>query len=145
MNTTIRLSKLVEIGKKRLGRGHGSGRVKTSGRGTKGQNARGHVRMGFEGGQLPLTKRLPFLRGKKRNKSLVSKPVLLFVGNLDQFPANATIDKAFLIKHEIIESVTTRVKVVGNAKLEHAYTVQVPCSAQSATAITKAGGKVVIE
>jgi large subunit ribosomal protein L15 len=142
---TLRLSKLVEIGKKRLGRGHGSGRVKTSGRGTKGQNARGHVRMGFEGGQLPLTKRLPFLRGKRRNKSMVSKPVLIFVGNLDKFPANATIDKAFLIKHNTIESITTAVKIVGDAKLAHAYTVHIPCSKQSASAITNAGGKVVIE
>jgi len=141
---TLRLPKLVAIGKKRLGRGHGSGRVKTSGRGTKGQNARGHVRIGFEGGQLPLTKRLPFLRGKKRNKSMVSKTVLLYVGKLDKFAANATIDKAFLMKHNSIESITTRVKVVGNAKLEHAYTVHIPCSKQSTTAITKAGGKVII-
>ncbi|MDO9028681.1 MAG: 50S ribosomal protein L15 [Candidatus Roizmanbacteria bacterium] len=139
---TLRLSTLVAKGKKRLGRGHGSGRVKTSGRGTKGQNARGHVKIGFEGGQLPLTKRLPFLRGKKRNKSRVSKPMLLSLEKLDQFPSHATIDKAFLIKHNIIESVTTRVKVVGDAKLEHAYTVHIPCSKQSTTAITKAGGKV---
>ena len=139
---TMQLPKLVAIGKKRLGRGHGSGRVKTSGRGTKGQNARGHVRMGFEGGQLPLTKRLPFLRGKKRNKSRADKPALLFVGSLDQFPAHAIIDKAFLIKHNIITSVTTRVKIIGHGKLEHAYSVHIPCSAQSTTAITKAGGKV---
>jgi large subunit ribosomal protein L15 len=141
----MKFQKLVIKSKKRLGRGHGSGRVKTSGRGTKGQNARGHVRMGFEGGQLPLTKRLPLLRGKKRNKSMVDKPMLLYVGNLDKFPASATIDKQFLIKHKIIESVTTRVKVVGDAKLDHAHIVQVPCSAQSTSAITKAGGKVVIE
>lgn len=142
---SMKLQKLVQTTKKRLGRGHGSGRVKTSGRGTKGQNARGHVRMGFEGGQLPLTKRLPFLRGKRRNKSMVVKPVLLFVGALDQFPSAASIDKAFLMKHNIITSITTRVKVVGNAKLVHAYTVHIPCSKQSTTAITKAGGKVVIE
>ncbi len=141
----MKLPKLVQTTKKRLGRGHGSGRVKTSGRGTKGQNARGHVRMGFEGGQLPLTKRLPFLRGKKRNKSLVDKPMLFYVGSLDQFPEHAIIDKAFFIKHNIIDAITTQVKVVGNVKLEHAYIVQVPCSKQSATAITKAGGKVVIE
>ena len=137
------LPSITKKGKKRLGLGHGSGRGKTGGRGTKGQNARGHVRMGFEGGQLPLTKRLPFLRGKKRNKSMVVKPVLLYVGNLDKFPANAIIDKAFLIKHNAIDSVTTRVKIVGAAKLEHAYTVHIPCSVQSTTAITKAGGKVI--
>jgi len=142
---TLRLSKLVEIGKKRLGRGHGSGKVKTSGRGTKGQNARGHVRIGFEGGQLALTKRLPFLRGKMRNKSMVAKPTVVFLGKLNQFPANTTIDKAFLIKHKIINAVTTEVKVIGNTKLEHAYTVQVPCSKQSTIAITSAGGKVVLE
>lgn len=140
----MKLQKLVIRSKKRLGRGHGSGKVKTSGRGTKGQNARGHVRIGFEGGQLPLTKRLPFLRGKKRNKARVNKPVLLYVGALDQFPAHAVIDKKFLVKHNSIESVTTRVKVVGNAALVHAYTVHIPCSAQSTAAITKAGGKVII-
>lgn len=62
------LPKIVKRSKKRLGRGHGSGKVKTSGRGTKGQKARGKLPLGFEGGQTPLVKRLPYLRGKGRNK-----------------------------------------------------------------------------
>ena len=68
---------------------------------------------------------------------------MLLFGILDQFPANAIIDKAFLMKHDVIMSVMTRVKVVGNAKLVHAYTVHIPCSKQSAAVITKAGGKVI--
>jgi len=75
---------------------------------------------------------------------MVNKPTVIFVGTLNQFPKDAKIDKAFLIKHNIIESITTQVKVVGNVQLEHAYTVHIPCSAQSTTAITKAGGKVLL-
>ena len=63
------LPKIKKTSKKRLGQGHGSGKVKTSGRGTKGQKARNKVPMYFEGGALPLIKRLPYRRGKGRNKS----------------------------------------------------------------------------
>lgn len=63
------LPKIVHRSKKRIGRGHGSGKVKTAGRGSKGQKARGKIPAGFEGGQLPLIKRLPLLRGKGKNIS----------------------------------------------------------------------------
>ena len=62
------LTKVTDRKKKRLGQGHGSGRGKTGGRGTKGQKARGKVSLTFEGGALPLIKRLPFHRGKGKNK-----------------------------------------------------------------------------
>jgi large subunit ribosomal protein L15 len=62
------LAKITTKPKRRLGQGHGSGRVKTSGRGTKGQNARSNRSLSFEGGALPLIKRLPFRRGKGKNK-----------------------------------------------------------------------------
>ncbi len=67
------LSSITKRTKKRIGRGHGSGKVKTSGRGTKGQNARNSRPQGFEGGQLALIKRLPLLRGKDRNGSRKTK------------------------------------------------------------------------
>ena len=67
------LHPIVRRPKKRIGRGHGSGKVKTSGRGTKGQKARDSVPLGFEGGQLSLIKRLPLLRGKGRNASMKVK------------------------------------------------------------------------
>ena len=63
------LPKTTERRKKRLGLGHGSGRGKTAGRGTKGQRARGKIPISFEGGAIPLIKRLPFMRGKGKNKS----------------------------------------------------------------------------
>ena len=63
-----KLAKTTVKTKKRLGQGHGSGRVKTSGRGTKGQKARGKIPLRFEGGALPLIKRMPFHRGKGKNK-----------------------------------------------------------------------------
>ena len=62
---------------RRLGQGHGSGRGKTSGRGTKGQKARGKVPTFFEGGALPMTKRMPFLRGRGRNKIINSHPNII--------------------------------------------------------------------
>ena len=71
------LPKITQKRRKRLGRGFGSGKGKTAGRGTKGQKAREKVKFGFEGGQLPLTKRLPLRRGKGRNKPLKPAPLIV--------------------------------------------------------------------
>jgi large subunit ribosomal protein L15 len=71
------LVKTTKKSKKRLGQGHGSGRVKTSGRGTKGQNARNKVPLYFEGGALPLIKRLPLEEVKVRIKFLRKNQLLL--------------------------------------------------------------------
>jgi large subunit ribosomal protein L15 len=143
--TPFQLQKLVVRPKKRLGRGHGSGKVKTSGRGTKGQNARDHMPIGFEGGQLSLTKRLPLLRGKLRNKSRQKKAFVLPVAILDVFQEGAKITVAELQKKNIIPAYIKYVKLVGTAKLTHAYTVMIPSSETSVKAITQAGGKVVVE
>lgn len=140
----IALPSLVQRTKKRLGRGHGSGKVKTSGRGTKGQNARDHMPIGFEGGQLSLTKRLPLLRGKLRNAS--QKPIVVEIqlARIAKLPAG-DVTKAVLVKHGIVTEENKRMKVIGSMKLERAYTVHIPCSKGSSTAITAAGGKVVVE
>src|SRR5438270_11023419 len=98
--------------RKRIGRGIGSGKGKTAGRGTKGQNSRtgGGVRPGFEGGQNPLAKRLPKSRGFKSlnptNYQVVN------IGDLGVFKAGATVDSEGLKKASLISSVKQPVKLL---------------------------------
>src|SRR3989339_381794 len=99
MNKELLLShlpKLISRRKKRLGRGHGSGKVKTSGRGTKGQKARDSIRPGFEGGQLSLIKRLPVLRGKGKNASQKVYTVVLPVAKMSVLRENTNVTLATL-------------------------------------------------
>lgn len=135
------LPTIVHRSKKRLGRGHGSGKVKTAGRGTKGQKARGRMPIGFEGGQLPLIKRLPLLRGKSKNKSHARYSYPLKVTMLDRLPDKTEVTLLSLRKLGFIND-ALRVKILGSGKLTHAYTVKVACSASAKAAIEKAGGKV---
>src|SRR5690242_5051835 len=109
--------KIVVRPKKRLGRGHGSGKVKTSGRGTKGQRARGKIRIGFEGGQLALIKRLPLLRGKDRNKGQKAKAYPVSVASLNALPAGTTVTLETLKKYHMIDTGVSRVKVVGGGEV----------------------------
>ena len=138
----MNLSTIVKRSKKRVGRGHGSGKVKTSGRGTKGQNARGTMPRSFEGGQLPLIKRLPLLRGKGRNINRQGKASPVSVGTLAQIPAGSTVTLATLLKYHIIDTQASRVKILGGGTLTHKLTVSVPCSRSARQAIEKAGGTV---
>lgn len=134
------LQKSITRPKKRLGRGHGSGRGKTAGRGTKGQKARGTVPPHFEGGQLSVMKRLPFLRGKGRNKSKKSKPVILTTDALNKLPAKTEVTLKTLKKHNVIGENVTQVKILAGKSLTVALTVLVPCSQTVADMIKKAGG-----
>lgn len=134
--------KIVRRPKKRLGRGHGSGKVKTSGRGTKGQKARGTVRIGFEGGQLSLIKRLPLLRGKDRNKGQKAKAYPLSVKALNVLAAGTTVTLETLKKYHMIDSGVSRVKIVGSGEVIGKLTISVPTSASAQKAIEKAGGVV---
>lgn len=136
------LPKTVERSHKRLGRGHGSGRGKTAGRGTKGQKARGSIPPHFEGGQLSVMKRLPYLRGKKRNKSLSPKPVTVAVGRLSQLPKDSKVTLELLKKHAIVPERTREVKILGGGELTVALAVQVTCSEGAQKTIEKAGGSV---
>ena len=139
------LDKLTAKSKKRVGLGHGSGRGKTAGRGQKGQKARNKVPLYFEGGALPLTKRLPFLRGKGRNKSLKQNAVILNVDALNVFAKGAIVDQESLAKHKLItlDAVKYRgVKILGDGELTVALTVTLPVSKGAAEKISKAGGKV---
>lgn len=136
------LSKTVERSHKRLGRGHGSGRGKTAGRGTKGQKARGSIPPHFEGGQLSVMKRLPYLRGKMRNKSLSLKPVTVAVANLSKLPAGSKVTLELLKKHDIVPERTREVKILGGGTLVVALNVEVLCSEGAKKIIEKAGGSV---
>lgn len=139
---TSQLPSVVHRSHKRLGRGHGSGRGKTSGRGTKGQKARGSIPPHFEGGQLSIMERLPYLRGKMRNKSLKERPVILKVNELAVLPAKSTVTLASLKKAGLIREDAVGVKILSGEKLEVALTVQVPCSEGAKKIIEKAGGAV---
>ncbi len=137
-----KLPKIVRRSKKRLGRGHGSGKVKTSGRGTKGQKARGGIKAGFEGGQLALIKRLPLLRGKGRNASMKKSIYAVSVLRLNKFGSGQKVDRPSLKKAGIISDVSQKVKIIGNGTLKVSLTVNLPCSAGARKSIEKAGGKV---
>jgi large subunit ribosomal protein L15 len=107
------LTSIIDRSKKRVGRGAGSGKAKTAGRGTKGQKARGKTRAGFEGGQLPLIKRLPFRRGLGNTSHRV-KPMAVNAARLSVLPADAKVTPDLLKKHGLVPtSYTGAVKIVG--------------------------------
>ena len=125
----------------RKGRGAGSGNGKTAGKGHKGQNARsgGGVRPGFEGGQMPLQRRLP-KRGF--NNIFATKYVTIKVSDLEKFEAGATVDAQALLDAGIISKTLDGVKVLGNGELTKAVNVKVAAYTASAKEkIEKAGGK----
>ncbi len=139
------LVKTTKIGKKRLGQGHGSGRVKTSGRGTKGQNARSSRALSFEGGALPLIKRLPFRRGKGRNKAFKSTPVVVNIKALNFLKKDSVVDIDSLIKNHIVNSKDAKiygVKILGDGDLSVSLIVKLPVSKGAEKKIVKAGGSV---
>ena len=133
----MKLQKIVERSKKRLGRGHGSGKVKTSGRGTKGQRSRDKIQIGFEGGQSKLIKRLPLLRGKGRNHSQSGKAFPVTITALNALPDGTTVTLETLKKYHIIDAGVTRVKILGTGKLTKKLTVAVPCSKSAQSAFSK--------
>lgn len=139
------IEKVTTRKKKRVGQGHGSGRGKTAGRGTKGQKARNKVAIYFEGGALPLTKRLPFLRGKGRNRSLQETPYILNVAALNVFPKGTTITLETLAKQGLVAlegSQKKGIKILGNGELKVSLIVKLPVSKGAAEKIKQAGGTV---
>ena len=139
---TLRQSAGAKRNRKRVGRGPGSGQGTSAGRGRKGQGKRGSVRTGFEGGQIPLVRRVPHLRGFKNFMRVEYQAV-----NLDtlaeRFPAGSTIDAASLAALRLIDDVKSPFKILsrGEAALSIALTVNAPRISESAkAAITAAGG-----
>ena len=131
---------------KRLGRGIGSGIGKTSGKGHKGQNARsgGGVRPGFEGGQMPLLRRIPkhgFTNVFKKEYTTVN------LSAFESFKEGTVIDAELLLKKGIISKVKEYgLKVLGNGEVTKAFTVKCSKITKSAEEkIIKAGGKVEVK
>ena len=126
---------------KRKGRGHGSGNGKTGGRGHKGQKARsgGKVRAGFEGGQMPLVRRVP-KRGF--NNIFAKRLTAINVAQLNRFEDGAVVDAAALIEAGIISECPYGLKVIANGNLTKKITVKAAAFSDSAKEkIEQAGGK----
>lgn len=141
----MQLQKTTTNKLRRLGRGHGSGRGKTSGRGTKGQKARRKISLSFEGGALPLIKRLPFRRGKGRNESLKAKPIVVNIKALNLLPKNSVVDIESLVKQNIVVEAEAKrfgVKILGDGELKNALTIKLPISNSARKKIEEAGGSV---
>lgn len=128
--------------RKRIGRGHGSGTGKTAGKGHKGQNARsgGGVRLGFEGGQTPIFRRLPkrgFTNFTRKEYAIVN------VESLNVFEAGVVITPELLIETRLVKKTLDGIKILGDGKLDKALTVQANKFSKTAvTSIEQAGGKV---
>lgn len=126
---------------KRVGRGHGSGWGKTAGKGHKGQNARsgGGVRPGFEGGQMPLQRRIP-KRGF--NNIFAKKVIAINVGDLEKFGEGSVIDINELINMGLVKRDFDKIKILGNGTLSKSLTVKAQMFSKSAVQkIEAAGGK----
>ena len=127
--------------KKRIGRGPGSGTGKTSGKGHKGQNARsgGGVKPGFEGGQMPLQRRIP-----KRGFTSVNKKIynLVNLKDLEVFEAGTVVDLEQYGRAGLVGSMKDGIKILADGELSKALTVQAHKFSKSAVAkIEAAGGK----
>lgn len=128
--------------KKRVGRGPGSGWGKTAGRGHKGQNSRagGPKGPGFEGGQMPLTRRIP-----KRGFTNIFRQAWSIVNlrDLNRFAADSVVDEAALKEAGLVGARTKRIKLLAQGEITVALTVKVQAaSAQAKARIEAAGGRV---
>ena len=126
---------------KRIGRGHGSGNGKTAGKGHKGQKARaGHgMRPGFEGGQMPLQRRVP-KRGF--NNKWATNYVIVNVSALNVFEDGSVVDLAALLEKKIVRKELDGLKVLGNGEITKKLTVKAAVfSATAKEKIEAAGGK----
>jgi len=128
--------------KKRVGRGPGSGWGTTAARGAKGQNSRsgGGVKPGFEGGQMPLTRRIPkrgFTNIFKKNFTIVN------LRDLSGFPADTVVDEEALRRAGVVKGQPGAIKLLGQGEVTVALTVKVQAvSAQARARIEAAGGRV---
>lgn len=136
------LPKTTVTRKKRPGRGLGSGKGKTGGRGTKGQKARDTIKPNFNGG-VAMYKKLPLKRGKG-NHNFSEKVFVLNIGDLKDLKANSVIDVNFLIEQAVItkDDAKKAVKVLGFGEISIPLVLRLPVSKQARQKIEAAGGKV---
>ena len=130
---------------KRLGSGESSGHGKTSGKGHKGQKARsgGSIRLGFEGGQMPLIRRLP-KRGFN-NAAFHKTYAIVNLGDLSEFKAGTVVNEQLLRESNLVRGQVAGVKILGNGELKHALTIEADKVSASARAkIDKAGGTIAL-
>ena len=137
------LTKIVAKRTKRIGQGQGSGRGKTGGRGTKGQNARVGLPIThphYEGGQRSLIKRLPTRRGKG-NSPISKKPIVVNFKDINYLPDNVdVVDLEALIKYRIVDPENAKVrgvKILGNGVLKKSFNIKLPMSKSAAAKIEK--------
>jgi large subunit ribosomal protein L15 len=128
--------------RKRVGRGTGSGHGKTCGRGHKGQNSRsgGKTRVGFEGGQMPLSRRLP-----KRGFTNIFKKryALIKLTDLSRFEKGSVVDPEVLKECGLVKKIYDGIKILGNGEIDRPIVLKVHKWTQSANdKITAAGGKI---
>ncbi len=128
--------------KKRVGRGPGSGWGKTAARGAKGQNSRagGGTKPGFEGGQMPLTRRIP----KRGFNNIFRKPwAIINLRDLNRFAADSVVDAAVLKEAGLIKQKSQRIKLLAQGELTVPLTVKVQAvSGKAKSRVEAAGGKV---
>ncbi len=131
--------------RKRKGRGISAGQGKTAGRGTKGQKARSGGGKGpyFEGGQLPLVRRLPYRRGFTSRWKVYYRPVN--VSRLAVFPKDTEVDPAAMAQAGLIKKASLPVVILGNGELDRALTVKAHRFSASARAKIEAAGGTVEE
>lgn len=135
---------------KRLGRGHGSGRGKTAGRGTKGQTARtgGTIHRAFNGGQTRLSKRLPFLRGVGNSNTMFrDNYAIVNLSKLAQLEAGTQVTPEFLNEQGILSNTESKglVKILGDGEITQALTIRAhKVSGSARTKIEAAGGTIEI-
>ncbi|MGD8449690.1 MAG: 50S ribosomal protein L15 [Desulfobacterales bacterium] len=128
--------------RKRVGRGVGSGKGKTAGRGTKGYNSRsgGGVRPGFEGGQMPLHRRLP----KRGFTNIFKKKIAVInIRDLSKFESGSIVDEAALVRVGLVKGRRDAIKLLGHGEIETPLTIKLNMLSKSAKEkIIQAGGKV---
>jgi large subunit ribosomal protein L15 len=131
--------------KKVLGRGAGSGRGSTAGRGSKGQNARsgGRTRLGFEGGQMPLFRRIA--RRGFSNYPFKVNYTTVDVGALEVFAAGDTVNRSALLEKKVVRSKVGLIKILGNGTLSKSLVVDVDKVTSGARKIIEAAGGKVVE
>lgn len=136
------LPKINNKSSKRIGRGPGSGKGKTGGKGTKGQNARGKIPIThshYEGGQRPIFKRLPYKRGKGNSK-ISKKPITVNLKILNILPKGSIVDLESLIKFKIVDkddAIRYGVKILGGGQLEFPLEIKLPMSKSAKQKVEK--------
>ncbi len=128
--------------KKRLGRGVGSGKGKTAGRGTKGHNSRsgGGVRPGFEGGQMPIHRRLP----KRGFANIFRKKIIeVNIRDLSRFESGSTVDEAALIRMGLVKGKRDGIKLLGKGEIDYPLKIKINrVSKNAGKKIVSAGGSI---